>query len=333
MNTFSKTIAAIFAVLFVITAVMALILFNFDRRAFNAETYQQAFARGDFYNALPALMAEVMSSSTTDKSQYPNVMQSMSQDAWEAFLRALLPADAMKAMSDDVLNSTFSYINLQTDSVQINLTPLKNSMAGDTGVQAVLSLVQSLPECTALQIAEITTAALTGRSFGFCNPPAELLPVLAPIVQGQLQLAAFAIPDQMTLFSAPLQDDPRLRLQSIRFFMRISPILPLLFLLGMTVLAVRSLKEWLNWWGVPLFITGVAAAILAVIGGPILGTLLSSYIDGRMQNFLPTVFLAYTSDLAAAMANALLKPVLWQGLILAAIGFGLIGVGFFVKKQ
>ena len=44
MNSIKKIIGIIFAVLFVFTAVPALIFFNFDRRAFTAETYQKAFA-------------------------------------------------------------------------------------------------------------------------------------------------------------------------------------------------------------------------------------------------------------------------------------------------
>ncbi len=65
-----------------------------------------------------------------------------------------------------------------------------------------------------------------------------------------------AIPDQLTLLSAPPQNDPRDKLQTARMVMRLSPILPLGFLLLMTIITVRSLKNWLDWWGIPLFITG-----------------------------------------------------------------------------
>lgn len=333
MDTFRKTFAALCAILFVITGVMALFLFNFDRRAFSAETYQQAFARGDFYNTLPALMAEVMTSATTDTSQFPIVMQGMSTQAWEAFLRSLLPTDTLKAMSDDVLISTFNYLNMRSDSVQLNLAPLKASMESETGVQAVISLLGTLPNCTAAQIAQITVDALTNGTIEFCNPPAEFLPVLTPIIQGQLQVTASAFPDQMTIITAPLQDDPRLRLQTVRFLMRLSPLLPLVFLLGLTVLGVRSLKGWLNWWGVSLAITGIAALLLSLTGGPIFGNALAGFVANRVQNFLPAAFLAYASDLAAAMADALLRPVLWQGLILFAIGSLMAGTAYFIGRN
>ncbi|MDP1779963.1 MAG: hypothetical protein Q8K73_06800, partial [Anaerolineales bacterium] len=233
METIKKILATICAILFVITAVIALFLFNFDRKAFTAETYQKAFAREDFYNKLPSVMADAMTSLIADQSQFPVVLSGMSKEAWEAFFHTLLPPETLKVMGDDVLNSTFAYLNMQTDSAQLNLAPLKASMASDTGAQAVFAFLSTQPDCTFIQIAQITVNLLSGGQIELCNPPAELIPALTPILQGQLQIAATVIPDQVTIISAPPQNDPRQRLKTARLFMRISPILPLAFLLGL----------------------------------------------------------------------------------------------------
>jgi hypothetical protein len=332
MDNFRKPIAIFFAVSFVMTAVMAILLFNFDRRAFTAETYQRAFARDDFYNKLPNLMANAIFSADTDKSQLPLVMQGMSAEAWEGFIRTLLPPEILKTMGDDVLNSTFAYLNLESDIVQVNLTPVKTSMASDTGTQAVLSLFSTLPACTFDQIAQTTFNLLSGGQIEFCNPPAEMLPLITPVIQGQLQFAASVIPDQLTLFTAPPENDPRQRLQALRFFMRLSPILPLFSLLGMTLLIVRSLKDWLNWWGYPFATIGFSAFVMGILGAPIFGAILERILANRLPNYLPTFLLDFTGDFAAAMVRALLSPVLWQGLILTVIGVGMAGIGYFVKK-
>src|SRR3990172_2096174 len=271
MKTIKKILATICAILFVITAVIALFLFNFDRRAFTAETYQRAFAREDFYNRLPSVMADAMTSLIADQSQFPVVLSGMSKEAWEAFFHTLLPPETLKVMGDDVLNSTFAYLNMQTDSAQLNLAPLKASMASDTGAHAVFAFLSTQPDCTFIQIAQITVSLLSGGQIELCNPPAELIPALTPIVQSQLQIAAAVIPDQVTIISAPLQKDPRQRLKTARLFMRISPILPLAFLLGLTILAVRSLKSWLSWWGIPLLITGGLASLMSLSGAPVIG--------------------------------------------------------------
>ena len=333
MDTLKKSLALFCAVLFVITAVAALFFFNFDRRAFTAETYQKAFARDDFYNKIPGLMADAMASSTADQSQFPVVMRGMGRDAWEAFFRSLLPPDTLKAMGDDVLSSTFAYLNMKTDSAQLNLAPLKASMASDTGVQAVLSLLGTLPECSFDQIAQMTFNLLSGGQIEFCNPPAELYPALTPIIQGQLQFTAAAIPDQVTIISAPLQNDPRQRLLDIRFFMRLSPILPLGFLLGLTLFAVRSLKSWLTWWGNPFFITGSLAFAMSLVGAPVFSVVLQRMLVNRMSIYLPTILLDYGSDLASAMLKALLNPIIWQGLLLTILGLGMAVAGYFVKEQ
>jgi hypothetical protein len=332
MDNFRKTTAALFAILFVITAVMALLFFNFDRNAFTAETYQQAFARDDFYNKLPRLMAQAIFSSDTDTSQLPRMMQSMSVEAWEDFLRNLLPPEVLKPLGDDILNSTFAYLNMQTDSVQVNLTPLKSALLSDTGTQAVFGLIATLPACTLDQVAQITFSLFSGGQIELCNPPAEVLPLLTPIVQGQMQFAASIIPDSLTLMTAPLQDDPRARLQTLRLFMRLSLILPIGLLLAVTVLAVRSLNDWLNWWGIPFAITGFSSFVIGILGAPFFGVVLERILASRLPNYLPAFLLDFTSDFAAAMVRALLTPVVLQGMLLAIVGGIMIIAGRFIKK-
>jgi len=332
MDNFRKTTAAFFAILFVVTAVMAILLFNFDRKAFTAETYQQAFAREDFYNKLPNLMAQSIFSSDADKSQFPLVMQGMNLEAWEGFIRTLLPPEVLKPIGDDVLNSTFAYLSMETDIVRVNLAPVKASMVSEAGTQAVLSLLNTLPACTFEQIAQITFNLFAGGQIELCNPPADMLPLLAPIVQGQMQFTASIIPDQLTLMTAPPQNDPRERLQTARLFMRLSLILPIGFLLAVTLFAVRSVKDWLLWWGIPFFITGFTAFVMGILGAPIFGVVLEGILAKSLPNYLPNFLLDFTGEFASAMVRALLNPVLWQGLILAIIGGGMAGIGYFVKE-
>lgn len=333
MNPLNKTLATICAILFTLSAVTAMVLFNFDRSAFTAETYQKAFAREDFYNKLPAVMAEAMTNSGADQSQFPIVMQGMSREAWERFFRSLLPPEMLRVMGDDMLNSAFAYINRETDSIQLNLAPLKVSLASETGVQAVLSLLGTLPACDLFQIGQMTLNLFSGGQIELCNPPADLHPMLAPVIQGQLQFTASTLPDQLTLVTASPQNDPRQRLEILRLFMRFSLILPLIFLLTLTALAVRSLSEWLMWWGVPFFVTGASAYLTGLLGAPIFGGVLQRILVNRMPDYLPLFLLDFASGFASAMVRALLNPVMWQGLVLAVLGFGMAGVGYLLNLK
>jgi hypothetical protein len=157
--------------------------------------------------------------------------------------------------------------------------------------------------------------------------------MLTPAIQGQMQFATLAVPDQITLISAPPENDPRVKLQTMRILMRLSPMLPLGLLLLMTIFTVNSLKSWLVWWGIPLSITGATASLMSLIGAPIFGAILQSILVKRMPAFLPSILLDYTSDLTSAMLQALLSPVLWQGLVIAFIGFGMAVAGYFLKQQ
>ena len=311
---------------------MALLFFNFDRRAFTAETYQQAFAREDFYNKIPSLLAQSITSGA-DVTQQPLGMQGLNQETWDSFFRTLLPPDVLKVIGDDLLNSTFAYLNLESDLIQVDLSPVKANMVGETGTQAALVLIKSLPACTLDQAAMIMFGMFSGDQIQLCNPPEDILPMLMPIIQGQMQVTASLIPDQLTLITAPPQNDPRQRLQTIRFFLRLSPLLPLMFLFGLTIFAVRSLKDWLIWWGIPLGITGFIASVMGLLGAPLLGAVLERLLAARLPNYLPVFLVDFTGDFSAAMVRALLNPVLWQGVILAVIGGGMFVAGYFINTK
>lgn len=333
MDSIKKALGIVFAILFVLTAVTALVFFNFDRRAFTTETYQKAFASADFYNKLPTDMAKAMLASTTDASQLPVVMRGMNQEAWEAFFRTMLPQETLKVMGDETLNSIFAYLNLQSDSVQISLAPFKASMVSDTGVQAIYSLLETQPDCTLEQLTQITLNLLNNSEIQFCNPPAELIPLLTPVIRGQMQAATFVVPDQLILISAPPQNDPREKLKTARMVMRLSPILPLIFLLFMTIFTVNSFKSWLNWWGISLFMTGGLTAFLGLFGASAFGTIFQSILANtlRVSSFLPALLLDSANALATAMLQALFIPILWQGLLIAFIGLGMAVIGYFIS--
>ncbi len=332
METFKKILATIFAILFIITAIAALIFFNFDRKAFTAETYQKGFAKADFYNQLPAIIAQAMAS-TTNEEQLPIVMRGMSTQAWDEFFRSLLPQDVLKEMGDDALNSTFSYLNMQTDSAELSLQPLKTSIVSESGAQAVFTLLKSLPDCTLRQIGQITIDLFSSSEIQFCNPPEDLYPLLTPIVQGQMQMAALAIPDQFTIVSAPPENDPRQKLQTARMLMRLSPLLPLGLLLLMTIIVVNSLKSWLEWWGFPFIITGGLVSLMGFSGAPVIGVIFQRILVNRMPAFLPAIILDYAGNLASAMVQALLNPILFQGIFLVVIGVVMVAGVYFAKTN
>lgn len=334
MEIIKKVLAIIFAILFVLTTVPALVFFTFDRRAFKPETYQRVLANEDFYNRIPAVMAQAMVSSSIDFQDLPLAMQGMSTKAWEDFFRTLLPQETLKLMGDTTLNELFAYLNMQSDSVKISFLPIKANMGTDSGVQAVLTLFRTQPDCTFEQVAQMTINLLTAQDITFCNPPEELTPLLTPVIQAELQTAALVLPDEVTILeSENPQKDPRDRIQTARTLMKLSPILPIGFLFVLTLLAVNSLQSWLAWWGVPFLSTGILAMLAGITGAPIIGTILKRLITQRASAALPTSLSDYASDLASAMVGAILRPIFWEGLILFFVGSSMALISIYIGRK
>jgi hypothetical protein len=323
MNTLKKMMAAGCAVMFVITAIFALIFFNFDRRAFTTETYQQAFLKQGFYDRLPAVLAQTMTGASIDESELPIGMRNMSPQAWEAFFEVMLPEETLATMGNEALNSIFAYLNMRADSAQMSLQPLKSSMTGPAGVAAVYSLLNTQPDCTLLQVAQMTINLIAAPDIQFCKPPPELHPLLTPVIESQMEFTAFIMPDEVTFASAQgvsPENDPRVRLQNARTLMRLTPLVPLGLLLMLTLLAVNSLKSWLDWWGIPFLATGLSATLISLGGAPLIGGLLRRFITQRADAYLPEVLTNYASDLGSAMTQAIMRPVLIQGIVLMFLG-------------
>ena len=332
MKMIRQGLAAVCAALFVGTTIPAILFFNLEAQAFTPELYQRVFAGENFYERLPGIISETLTNQPANGLPIP--MPGLDAQGWETFLRAVLPPATLKSMGDQTLVSIFAYLDDQSDSASIPLAPLKASLQGEAGVQAVVRLLQTQPACTLQQIAEITFAIMTGGQFTLCNPPEQMLGALTPAIQAQLQAVSTTLPDQITIASSSNpQDDPRARLKTARLLMRLSPALPLGFLLLMTIFAVRSLRDWLNWWGASFLTSGLIAGSMGLSGAPLVGLVLTSFLEKQIPAYLPPILLDNTNQIISAIVDALLQPVFRQGLALTILGAGMALISFYSAKN
>ena len=390
-----KLFAVVFAIMFVVMAVLALLLFNLERKLFNPQTYIHELAKQNFYERMPAIVAQALASAnflnTCERNpiacgagersaegnecfesalgavvyqeissnarnptpeelrladacleQYgldqvsgaggpPAYMTNLSAADWEFILSSILPAEDLKNLTEQGLESVIAFFNGKTDSATLSLAPLKARLSSEAGVEAVLQMMEAQPECTESQMFEMGLAMLEEPKIPMCNPPDELNKVIKPLIQGQLQMVAAELPDQVTLIPAPVseQADPRGGLTTIRIGMRLSPLLALVFLLGVTLFAVRNLKSWLTWWGVPFVITGVLSALLGLVGSSLLRSFIQRRMVEGMPAQLPAIVAQSVNDLISAIIRQLTRPVVWQGILLATIGIGMLFLAFY----
>lgn len=332
MQTIGKILAGVCAVLFVITGVSALLLFNVERNAFQSEPYKRAFESQNLYERMPVVLASAVTESLLGNGA---PAASESRDFISSLL-SLLPPQEIKTLTDTTLDSVFAYLNGETDSVTIPLASLKLYLASPAGVDAILNILETQPDCTAEQLLEMTIGAFTGGKFIFCNPPPELTGLVRPLVETQFQLTASVFPDQITLVpnaQSGAENDPRLRLNRIRAVMKITPVLPLIFLICIAMLAVRNLTDSLKWWGYPFLMTGALGLVISIIGVPVVGFIIQTILETQGAGIISPTLLTTMRETLNAVARQILNPVAIQGALLAVLGFAMIAAAYFLDRR
>jgi len=337
MEQIKKLLAWICAILFVGSGITALLLFNIESTAFSAATYKQAFEQQNLYARIPQILGDGLHTYVAQDTNSPTYLKTLTVDDWTATITSLLPADELKALTDNTLDSVFDYLNVKTDSVVISVVPFKNHLAGNTGIEVVKQILNSQPQCTAEQLVQIGLGFISGKDLMLCKPPDEFMNLINPLIESQLQVLTGTFPDQVTLVSNAQDlsaNDSRKKLNWARTVMKITPVFPLLFLFCLTIFIVRSLMDWLKWWGYPLLITGAGSLFFALIGSPILGFAIRTVVQQQGPRYLPKNLISALGETVSAVSSQILKPVAVEGFIVLALGLVMVIIpAFFAQKQ
>ena len=265
----------------------------------------------------------------------PEYLKSLSAEDWRAIISAVLPPEMTRTLIEESLHSVFGYLNGETESAVLSLTAFKAHLSGPSGSQAAMQLLRSQPPCTLEDIAQITFGNLAGeKKLILCNPSDEMLRLIEPLIQVELQAVAARIPDTATLISADAEgmQNPLNALRVVRAILRFSPLLPLGLLFLITVFAVRSLKGWLGWWGIPLFISGLLGMALSLAVYPIFQWAFKMYIAPRFPPALPISLVDTSHGLMTAVLAGVAAPIVFQSIALLLIGMAMI-IAMRIKRK
>jgi hypothetical protein len=330
-----KTLAAICAVLFILAGVPVLLFFNIEQKAFSSETYKKAFENQKLYERMPALVAATLSTTISQNGNTPAFLKELSADEWQTTISSMLPPDELRTMTDQTLDSAFDYLNFKSNSVVVSLLPVKAKLAGQGGVNVVREFLSTQPACTVDQLTQMGLGLLQGN-ITLCNPPEQALGFFEPFIQSQLQTITATFPDEIALVpgtESGTPNDPRLKLQWVRSGISFSPFFLFLLLLGIAVFAVRSLRDLLLWWGWPLLITGATAALIALVGSPMISWFLQLIIQIYGAAILPPLLASALGETASAVASQMLAAVIIEGFIMATIGLLMVIAGSFITRR
>jgi hypothetical protein len=271
---------------------------------------------------MPSLLAIALQGMIIQNPAAYPFLKELSADDWQSTIASLLPPEELRAVADGALDSTFDYINSEADSAVITLVPIKARLVGPTGSAIVTQFLSTQPACTLEQLQQMALGFL-GGNIALCNPPPEAMGLIAPFIESQLGTVAAAIPDQITIITetdSGTTNDPRIRLHMVRSAVRFSPFFVFLLLLAVAVFGATSLRDVFVLWGWPLLITGATAALIALVGTPLISLLLEFLIQTQGAVFLPPLFAATIAETAGAVAKQVLSPVIVQGSIMACLG-------------
>jgi hypothetical protein len=244
-------------------------------------------------------------------------LAALSASDWEMLISALLPTEILKPLGEETIDATFDFLNENSPKASISFRDLKAHLTDSKSTDAVMAFVRTQPACSAEDLLKLTALA-EGGNLVICQPPEISMPVLQTAIEKQLQFIANLLPDEKTFLQEKDKDEDFVKMQKARLLMRLSPLLPMLLLLLVTLAIVRSLSAWLRWWGIPLLIAGVIAAASAFLARPILQSILS--LSPLHNSSLSPAFMQLINDIIAKISHSLIKNIAANALWIALLG-------------
>lgn len=368
-NLVAKFIAVILAVLFVITAVAALPLFNIGLHLFSPGVYKRVLDQQGIYERLPAIAAEQLytlahytgppleeggeaQDPTPDAGDGPpSTFENLTQADWEQFLSALLPPEWLKAQTESALDQTFAILasTAPTPTVTISLVEWKAHLTGEVGVKAFLQLVSVQPPCSQDALRQWVTEGVS--ELPTCKPPDDVLAAATPQIQAMLTEVVADLPDEADLSqmfkgegeeesgetpppdSGEAMQGPLPFLQTIRLVARLSPLVPLILLLLVALFAVRSWKGLMRWWGIPLLMAGLIGAALAAAILPAMKFGYVTFVADKVPPYLSDGFVQAGLDVAWQIAGTLAGWIGGEAVLIGLIGLTMLVAASFVRKK
>lgn len=335
-------LAGMVGLVFVTTAVFALLLVNATHVVTNREVVKEALG-------LEAILQEVLPDlvNTTIAEQVavqdlplPNFDTTLITD----MVLDTMPVGWLDGIVDLAVDATFDYLltgNGETAVVSVDLNPLLNQLQGEPGRLLVVRYLETLPACTPLQL-----LGLLGGEIPACAPAGIPLDELSRQVHGAVMPMLISqisvgeggivrVPLTTIFASSPEMVE---MVQRIRFFYEWAPqawllwLPPLFCLLLILALAIRSWGEWGLWWGWPLALAGGAGLLLSLLlPGLVLGWLRTAVfttatsLDSMWRPLLQQGVVNLSESWAGRMA--------WQSGLVFVLGALFLAFGFFARKS
>jgi hypothetical protein len=206
--------------------------------------------------------------------------------------------------------------------------PLMNTKARLVSMmdeELVPLLLNSWPACTPDQQTLIMSAEFSneGGLPIFCSATGGTLQVLLLDLRRRLNAFASEIPEHAIFIKPPSPSNPpgfqnfmgedlQSTLQKLNANARYIPFLPFVLLLLVAVFGARSLRGWLRWWGIPVFIASLFTLILGAIVFFMFDLIWMNYVLSHLPPLLTSSFGEILYGITHSLANDFAQHLMLQ---------------------
>ncbi len=369
ISCFSKTLAVLFVLFFLITAPLSILAFNIQHYLLSPDLYKTALAEQEFYTQIPGLVGEQIVTGISynpcaeDPTQCENgaapaeqpaeggppaYLAALDKDDWALMITTILPEGWLQTQVEGVIDGIFAYLDGKVDQpdLSISLREVRERLSGPQGVDAILLIVEKMPACSSEQ-EDAAIAMLTDPvtpDIPECAPSASAIEGARDDIQRVLTQVAAEIPDEAPIdlseldqslrepIDSPLGRDP---LQIYRNFKRLamfSPFIAIGLLALVLLFGARSLKGIFSWSGWPLLIVGLIVAPPAIFANSLLGEPFQTFIQQNLAGGISPQVGDLLIGLMQNIGKTIVRTITIEGALIFIAAVMLLVIGFVVGR-
>jgi hypothetical protein len=232
----ARFLAFVFAVLFVITAILSLLVFNAGRQITDPGLYKRILVEQRLYARLPRLVAEQAiflgtyqpcvenpqdprclaegspgEDEPSEQGGPPSFFLNLDQEDYEVIVSDLLPPEWLQTQIESAIDQAFAIFRSNGAPseapaeavIKIPLKDLKARLTGEAGLHAFLQILRTQQPCSQEQLATLVqlsaTSVFSTEGLTPCRPPPALEGELTPIIAAVLEEMARQMPAEATI--------------------------------------------------------------------------------------------------------------------------------------
>jgi len=356
MKFIARFLAFMVAIVFILFLPLSLLGFNAGRVVFNRPLLKtvltEAVTESQLIPAALARFSEEVSRQvvlgTEAETDLAAVLLSLTQEGWQTIRVELLSDDILAGWVSSSVDGFYAWIDSEEPAPRflLDMQSFKARVNSDHGLRTLEIAYNALPACTDAQLTQFLAfleTAVPGSNVYY--PPCQFPDLyrddqLTDYLNSLLEVVN-VLPDT---FELPLQNDtPPSSNQSGEGWQRLKTTLRLLqstYWLGLVIsvvlfaliclFAIRSVRDFARWGGIPLALAGIVAIILSWLPGAFLTGIL---VSGPLQDTSP-VLRDEVLQVFSRLSQAVFSPMMLQGVIIFVVGgLILVVVGGMMGKQ